>query len=183
MSTPATSRQPIDWVAVSRQQMSPRLYEEIVVFCSCAYEEDFAPLMARWIGSTHVLGRCSGRLVSHALWVTRWLQVGSSVLLRTAFVEAVATHRVFRGRGYASQAMLRVANEIADFQLAALSAFDSAWYARLGWERWRGPLFVRSDARLVPTPDENVMIRRLPRTPPLDLDAPLSAEWRDGEPW
>ena len=37
---------------------------------------------------------------------------------------------------------------------------------------------------LQPTPDETVMILRLPRTPPdLDLDAPLSAEWRRGELW
>jgi hypothetical protein len=28
-----------------------------------------------------------------------------------------------------------------------------------------------------------VMILRLPCTPPLDLDAPLSAEWREGELW
>jgi hypothetical protein len=28
-----------------------------------------------------------------------------------------------------------------------------------------------------------VMILRLPRTPPLDLDAPLSIEWREGDLW
>jgi aminoglycoside 2'-N-acetyltransferase I len=56
-------------------------------------------------------------------------------------------------------------------------------YARLGWELWRGPLFVRTDAGLMPTPDEEVMILRLPRTTPLDLDSPLSAEWREGELW
>jgi hypothetical protein len=56
-------------------------------------------------------------------------------------------------------------------------------YARLGWEFWRGPLFIRRAGRLIPTPDEEVMILRLPKTPPLDLEAPLSVEWREGELW
>jgi hypothetical protein len=53
----------------------------------------------------------------------------------------------------------------------------------LGWELWRGPLATRTDAGLVPTPDEEVMILRLARTPALSLDEPLSVEWRVGEVW
>jgi hypothetical protein len=34
-------------------------------------------------------------------------------------------------------------------------------------------LFIRTDVGLMPTPDEEVMILRLPRTPPLDLAVPL----------
>lgn len=55
--------------------------------------------------------------------------------------------------------------------------------ARLGWETWRGPLFIRTADGLLPTPDEDVMIRRLPRTPALDVTQSLSAEWRQGELW
>lgn len=163
--------------------MPPRLYDEIVALCTRAYEEDLAALMATFHGSVHVLGKEAGQLVSHALWVTRWLQVGSSPPLRTAFIEAVATDRDCRRRGYAGEAMQRIAAEIEAFELAALSPFDAAWYTRLGWERWHGSLFIRTDVGLVPTPDEEVMVLRLPRTPPLDLDAPLSAEWREGELW
>jgi aminoglycoside 2'-N-acetyltransferase I len=37
---------------------------------------------------------------------------------------------------------------------------------------------------MLPTPaEEQVMILRLPKTPPLDPNAPLSAEWREGELW
>lgn len=73
--------------------------------------------------------------------------------------------------------------QILDFDLAALSPFDERWYARLGWETWRGPLSIRTATGLLPTPDEQVMTLRLPRTPALDLDAPLSAEWRELESW
>jgi aminoglycoside 2'-N-acetyltransferase I len=46
---------------------------------------------------------------------------------------------------------------------------------------WRGPLFIRSAAALTATPQDRVMVLRLPKTPPLDLEAALSAEWRAGD--
>jgi len=80
--------------------------------------------------------------------------------------------------------MRRLIAEVQDYDLAALSPFNVDYYERLGWELWRGPLFIRTKEALVPSPaDEEVMIFRLPKTPPLDLDAPLSAEWREGELW
>jgi len=76
-------------------------------------------------------------------------------------------------------------DEIQDYELAALSPFSVEYYERLGWERWRGPLFIRTkEGNLLPSlDDEEVMILRLPKTPVLDLSAPLSAEWREGELW
>jgi len=53
----------------------------------------------------------------------------------------------------------------------------------LGWELWRGPLYIRTAEGPLATPSAEVMILKLPRTPPLDLEAALSAEWREGELW
>ncbi|GAF68279.1 unnamed protein product, partial [marine sediment metagenome] len=40
------------------------------------------------------------------------------------------------------------------------------------------------DGTEIPTPGEEVMIHRLPHTPPsLDLHAPLSTDWRPGDVW
>ena len=110
--------------------------------------------------------------------------------MRTAYVEGVATEEAYRNRGFATAIMKRVAKEIQDFDLAGLSPFSVTYYERLGWELWRGPLFIRTDDGLLPSPeDEEVMILRLPsdvirpHIPDLDLDAPLSAEWREGELW
>lgn len=179
----ARTVQALDWSVASRQQMPPGVYDDILALCTRAYEEDAAALIATLHGCVHVIGSRGGRAVSHALWVTRWLQVGSSAPLRTAFVEMVATDPEHRRCGHASEAMRRIAAEVKAFDLAALSPFNAGWYARLGWEQWRGPLFIRTGGGLMPTPGEEVMILRLPRTPPLDLDAPLSAEWREGELW
>ncbi len=57
------------------------------------------------------------------------------------------------------------------------------YYERLGWELWCGPLAIRTERGLVATPGEEVMILRLSKTPALDLDHRLTAEWRQGEVW
>lgn len=145
-----------------------------------------------FVDPTYVLGYYNGSLVSHALWITRWLQVDTKPLMRTAYIEMVATNHAYRNRGFATAIMNCVAQEIqnqvstpAQFDLAALSPFSIAYYQRLGWEAWRGPLFVRTDndGLLASPEDEEVMILRLPNSPDLDLDAPLSIEWREYEPW
>jgi aminoglycoside 2'-N-acetyltransferase I len=156
---------------------------EVYSLCSQAYKVDFKPILDSFSDSTHILAYLDDVLVSHALWITRWMQVDHSLMLRTAYVEAVATHPDFQNCGLGSMVMRAVQAEIQDFDLGGLSPSDDRWYARLGWERWQGPLFIRKGEKLLPTPGEDVMILRLPRTPKLDLKAPLSAEWRDGELW
>jgi aminoglycoside 2'-N-acetyltransferase I len=169
---------------VHADQLTPDLLAEILDLCNRAYEEDLGLIFNTFKDATHVLGFLETTLVSHALWVTRWLQMGNNSVMRTAYIEAVAAEKIYRARGFASMIMKRVAQEIQDFDLAALSPFSVAYYARLGWELWYGPLFIRTDEGLLQTPrDGDVMILQLPQTPELDLYAPLSAEWREGELW
>jgi hypothetical protein len=68
-------------------------------------------------GATHVLGRNNGKLVSHAAWITRWLQIGSGAALRTAYVEAVATEPTCERRGFATTVMRRLQECIIDFEV------------------------------------------------------------------
>jgi aminoglycoside 2'-N-acetyltransferase I len=95
----------------------------------------------------------------------------------------VATEPHLQRRRLATAVMRRLAGAIASYDLGALCPAEPELYARLGWEFWRGPLFIRLEQGLVSTPEERVMVLRLPNTPPLDLDTDLSAEWRDGELW
>jgi len=153
----------------------------IIDLCRRAYDEDLERYFRDLGGGTHVMGYLEDRLVSHAMWVTRWLQPEGGPFLRTAYVELVATDPAVQRHGHASAVLRRVAQAIGDFDLGALSPATSEIYARLGWELWHGPLSIRGPEGLIPTPDEQIMILRLPRTPPLDPNAPLSAEWRAGE--
>lgn len=131
----------------------------------------------------HLLGWRGGVLVSHLMWVTRWLRTGEGALMRTAYVELVATRPRLQGQGYATALLEHFPSQVTDFDLAALSPATETLYTRLGWRFWRGPLAVRTAQGLVPTPEEEVMVLLLPRSPTLDLDAPLSVEWRPGEVW
>ncbi len=167
-------------------QLSVHEKQELIQFCATAYDENFDWLFDLMPNSVHVRARLDGALVSHAAWVTRWLQPAELPMLRTAYVEAVATALAHRGRGYAAAVMQQVAVSIDAFDLGGLSPATQALplYERLGWELWQGPLSIRTDQGLLPTPGEQVMILRLPRTPiQLDVQSALSAEWRHGDLW
>lgn len=178
-----------DWVAsptvsvAAASELSPSERRDIVDLCGRAFREDFGTLFEILPGSIHVLVRVDGMAVSHACWVSRWLQPGSHPPLRTAYVEAVATEPALQGRGYGTIAMRRLAAEIQDYELAGLATGSPGFYARLGWELWRGLSAIRTPSGLLDTTGERIMILRTPLTPPLDVTALLTAEWREGELW
>lgn len=163
--------------------LGPEMAAAVRTLCDAAYDADMGPYFRDIGPGEHLLGLRDGVLVSHLMWVTRWLQSGESRPLRTAYVEMVATAPDAQRRGYASALLEHFVPQVGEYQLAALSPATPNLYARLGWTFWRGPLTVRHEDRLVPTPDERVMILPLPLTPPLNLDLPLSIEWRPGEVW
>jgi len=166
---------------------------EIVRMCNEAYEEDISHLFSAYDADLHVLARCGPALAGHGMIVTRWLQVGCGPLLRTAYVELVATLAGHRSRGIGAGIMRKLAEQatLDEYDLAALCPADTGIYGHLGWEYWQGPRGRRQGpeppthlTEWVLTPEERVMILRLPRTPPLDMTQSLSAEWRaGGELW
>lgn len=188
---------------IAAGEISPALLAEIQSLCGRAYAgENLGPLWDAYAADGYVVGFAGDLAVSHAMVVTRWLQAGDGPRLRTAYVELVATLPEFQGRGFASAVMERLGMAIgaAGYDLGGLCPAETRLYQRLGWEYWRGPLFIRppgfaygtdgmapgtksgdaAAASPIPTSEERVMILRLPNTPPLDLDLPLSAEWRPG---
>ena len=172
---------------VTRQALTPARYREVVELCERAYAEDndIADLMREFEDATHVLLiDAHDRLVSHALWIERLLIHGTGCL-RTAYVELIATDPDRQGRGHASTVMRAVSSAIASFDIGALSPSDPVFYARFGWEPWRGPLFEQcQNGETVPSPaTEAVMVLQQPGRPQLDLGRPLTAPWRPGEIW
>jgi len=106
--------------------------------------------------------------------------------LATGYVEAVATAPAFRLQGHASMVMRAVGEVLDDrYELGALDTGHLDFYARFGWVPWEGPTMVRTARGVIGTPEEDgsVMVRRTPRTPELDLRAPISCDWRPGDVW
>lgn len=170
---------------VASDALAPDVRDEVIALCDLAFGQPMAPYLADIAPVAHVIGRVDGKVAAHACWATRFLKAGDGPPMRTAYAELVATHPDFRRRGYASVVMRALADAIQDYDLAALSPSEEGQklYPALGWQVWRGSLHIRRGVEQVPTPGECVMVLRLSDTPPLDLDASLSAEWRPGELW
>jgi aminoglycoside 2'-N-acetyltransferase I len=159
----------------------------IIDVCVMAHqEEDFRNLFSYVpSGGWHFLAFQGEQLVSHALVTTRWLQPEGHPLLRTAYIDAVATLPAYQGRGHASALMRHLASRIDDeYVLACLESERVEFYERLGWELWRGPLAGRSEQGLIPTPEQKgIMILRLSQAPGLDLDSTLTIEAQATRIW
>jgi aminoglycoside 2'-N-acetyltransferase I len=170
---------------VPSHALPPPLRQELLALCTAAYEEDFSAYLEMLGPAMHVLLRAEGELVSHGACVERELRAEGLGALRAAYVEAVATLPSRQGRSYGSIVLSSMPALLGDYDVAALSPSVEAFYRRLGWETWQGPLSYRSrQGEEIPTPDEQVMIHRLPRTPvALDLRRPLSVDWRPLEVW
>ncbi len=163
-------------------ELSGRELQELLHLCERAYGEALSSYLEALSGS-HLLGREGGRLICHGMWVTRWLQVGTGPLLRTAYVELVATEPSEQGRGLASTLMRAMPPHWGEYQLAALCPAPTSLYERLGWKDWAGPLAVRQEDACWLTPEERALILPLANTPPLDRRGTLSVEWRPIEVW
>ena len=156
----------------------------IVSLCTTAHQVDFGALFSYLPpDGLHVLAYEDGQLVSHAVVTTRWLQPDNLPLLKTAYVDAVATDPAYQRQGIGSSVMQHLASVIRDYELACLETERVSFYTQVGWEEWRGSLASRKGTELMPTPDQKgIMILRLARTPPLDLDGSLTVEY-DGRIW
>lgn len=144
-------------------------------------DDDWANTLGGW----HVVVLDGDAPVSHAAVVPRTLEVADRAF-RTGYVEGVATSTDRQGAGLGSRAMARL-NPIVrqDFELGALSTGRHRFYERLGWQRWRGPTFVRSGAEVVRSVDEDdgVMVLRFGPSAHVDLTAPITCEARRGDDW
>ena len=159
----------------------------IIRVCIAAHENDDFQNLFTYIpsGGLHFLGYEDGVLVGHAVVTTRWLQPAGLPLLRTGYVDAVSTAPDRQGQGVGSAIMRALAATIAEeYEVACLETDREGFYSRLGWEAWRGPLAGRSADGPIPTPDQRgVMVLRLPRTPELDFDGPLTIECQASRIW
>jgi aminoglycoside 2'-N-acetyltransferase I len=168
------------------EDLSASIRAAIIQVCLSAHqEEDFKNLFSYIpAGGRHFLAYRETALISHAVVTTRWLQPAGQSVLKTAYVDAVATLPAYQGQGYGSALMRQLAKSIDDYTIACLETERPGFYERLGWERWRGPLAGRSEQGLIATPEQSgIMVLRLPQTPALDLDQGLTIECQTGRIW
>jgi aminoglycoside 2'-N-acetyltransferase I len=157
----------------------------LVELCTVAHQADFSRLFFHLpTDGLHFIAYFDDQIVSHAVVTTRWVQPERRPVLRTAYVDALATLPVYQRRGYGTAVMRELISHIAEYDLGCLKTERVSFFERLGWQRWRGPRAGRSGDNLISTPDQqNIMILRLANTPPLDLDRMLTIEAQAGRIW
>jgi aminoglycoside 2'-N-acetyltransferase I len=138
------------------------------------------------VGGVHAVALAGDQVVGHASVVQRRLLHGGRAL-RAGYVEGVGVHPGWQRRGIGGRLMAEVERVVRTaYDLGALGATDEgvALYTSHGWQAWRGPLASLTPSGTVPTPDADgaVYVLATPGTP-LDLDAPLTCDWRDGDVW
>ena len=168
---------------VAARDLVGRERKQVVRLCTKAFQVDYAPFLTAFADCTHLLGFIGSGLISHALWLPRRLRIGDTWVSNAAYIEAVATKEGYEGRGYGSTVMRRVHEEIRTYEIAALSTSVPDWYERLGWKRWTGPRMILRGARVIPTPDDCVMVYAPSGGSLPDLEQTLAAEWRPLELW
>jgi aminoglycoside 2'-N-acetyltransferase I len=135
------------------------------------------------LGGMHVLVRDGDTVVAHGALVLRRLLYGGRAL-RCGYVEAVAVHPDQRRRGRAHEVMTALEALAPAYDLLALcsSRAGRPLYEARGWSRWRGPTGALTPGGPRPTPGED-SIYVLGGPDGLDLDGPLTCDWRDGDVW
>jgi aminoglycoside 2'-N-acetyltransferase I len=178
---------PAPVICARTEELDASTRAAIIDLCMAATrEEDFKNLFSYVpSGGLHFLAFQDEQLVSHAMVTTRWLQPEGQPLLKTAYVDAVATLPAFQGRGHGSAVMSELAITIdGKYEIACLETERAGFYERLGWQTWRGPLAGRSEHGLIPTPgQQGIMILRLSNTPALNLDSALTIECQEVRIW
>lgn len=186
----ATDADP-DGISVSvhrTEDLTPARRRAVIDVCNAANDTTaFGALFEVYIpaGGRHVLGHLDGQVVGHAVATTRFVQPDGLPVLRTAYLDAVATDPVVQHRGVGTAVLRRMGQVLDDYEIGCLQTDVRGFYEPIGWQPWRGRLAGRrDDGTLVPTPAQRgVMVLRLAATPPLDLDGLLTIECQPNRIW
>jgi aminoglycoside 2'-N-acetyltransferase I len=137
------------------------------------------------LGGWHVVVEEDGVQLAHAAVVPRTLDVGDRPI-DVGYLEAVATVRTRQREGLGTLAV-RAAAEVLqrEFAMGGLSTGEHDFYARLGWERWRGESFVRDGDTVTRTveDDDSIMVLRYGPSRDVDVSASITCTARPGDAW
>jgi aminoglycoside 2'-N-acetyltransferase I len=177
----------VDIVRVESSQVDATTDRDLRGLWSRAFGDRFSEDDAdHAFGGVHVLARDGDRLVGHASVVPRRIRFGDEPWRTVGYVEAVAVDPDLQGQGIGRRLMQCLQVEFADrWPVALLSTGRArAFYASLGWERWRGLSYTRTASGEVPDGEHGglMVLRADPSVVP-DLSVDVTCEDRSGDAW
>ena len=104
--------EPIIVTSAHTEELNADTRASIIQVCIAAHQKDDFKHIFAYIpaGGIHALAYRAQELVSHAVVTTRWLQPEGLPMLRTAYVDAVATLPAYQGQGIGSSVMRHLAS-------------------------------------------------------------------------
>lgn len=172
-------------ISLVEQIDEPDLLAHTRTLLDLAFEGDFAP--EDWehaLGGMHVLGFLDGALIAHGAVVPRRMDFHTATI-DVGYVEAMAVHPDHQRNGYGTE-LMRAITEFceATYAVSMLSTDEHDFYARLGWQRFNGESYVRTEHGIERTADEDEgLMLLLPDTHRALLSANVTCEDRDGDAW
>ncbi|MBZ5737135.1 GNAT family N-acetyltransferase [Nocardioides mangrovi] len=165
-------------------ELTPAELTEARALCESSFGDFTDADWTHALGGMHVVVEDDDRIVAHGAVVLRRLMV-ESAWLRCGYVEAVAVADDARRAGHGAAVMAALEELAPGYDLLALSASAAGvpLYESLGWEVWRGPSSVATAVGVVPTPDDDGSIYVRTNGTPVDLDAAITCDWREGDVW
>jgi aminoglycoside 2'-N-acetyltransferase I len=172
---------------VTTAALTPEVERDIRAVLDAAFDGEFGDDdWARALGGWHAIVRDGEAIVAHAALVPLALEVGTQ-RWSAGYLEGVGTRPDRQREGFGSAAVRALDPVLRrEFAFGALSTGEHGFYERLGWERWRGPTYVRgASGTVVRTADEDdgIMVLRFGASAALDLGAALTGEERPGDDW
>ncbi len=137
-------------------------------------------------GGVHVIARDDGTIVGHASVVGRLIRFGDRPWREIGYVEGVAVDPGRQRTGLGCQLMHRLHKQIvARWPVAMLSTGRATgFYEQLGWQRWQGLSFTRTDEAVQPDGEHGgLMIFRVDPAVVPDLTVDVTCEDRPGDAW
>ena len=137
------------------------------------------------LGGVHALVWDGPALIGHGSVIQRRL-LHQGRALRAGYVEAVAVRADRQGQGHGAAlmgALERVLRGAYDLGALGSSAEGAGFYAARGWKLWQGPSSALTPDGIRRTSAEDGCLYVFELAVPLDLDAELTCDWRDGDVW
>lgn len=172
-------------VALHSQIDDPVLLARVHELLALAYEGDFtAEDWEHAIGGVHFLGFIDDELIAHGAVVSRLMDFDHATI-DVGYVEAIAVHPAHQGSGHGTTLMHAITEYCeSTYDVSMLSTDEHDFYARLGWQRFMGESYVRSEQGIARTPDEDDgLMLLLPDTHTALLTAKVTCEDRSGDAW
>lgn len=161
-----------------------KIAPEIRQFLTDAFDGDFSDEdFENALGGIHFVTFRDDRLVAHASVVSRFVNL-DDLRLEVGYVEAMAVHREWRGRGLGAELLAGLTAFCRQSYRASMLSTDiHAFYEKHGWLRLGAESFVETESGLVRTEDDDEGLMLLTDGVNLAKARRAVCDFRSGDVW